>query len=128
MRPLPPAPYLVLDPTDDYARRMVEFLGRLGLSGVAVLTSPGRTGQWRHGWKGRLAEHVVASYEAVGEPLPEGAAQLARDFPEGCSGIVPWDEMSVLYGAELGELLDLGWNPRRVIERCRDKGEMKEHL
>jgi len=128
MQLLPPAPYLVLDPTDEYARRMVEFLGRLGLPGVAVLTSPGRTGQWRHGWKDRLAEHVVASYEAVGEPLPEVAAQLARDFPGGFSGIVPWDEMSVLYGAELAELLDLGWNPRRVIERCRDKGVMKEHL
>ena len=128
MRPLPPAPYLVLDPTDEYARRMVEFLGRVGLSGVAVLTSPGRTGQWRHGWKDRLGEQIVASYEAAGEPLPEVAAQLARDYPDGFSGIVPWDEMSVLYGAELGELLDLGWNRREVIERCRDKGVMKEHL
>ena len=108
---------------------MVEFLGRVGLSGVAVLTSPGRTGQWRHGgWKGRLAEHIAASYEAAGEPIADVAAQLQRDFPDGFSGIVPWDEMSILYGAELGELLDLGWNPVRVIERCRDKGVMKEHL
>ena len=121
MRSLPPAPYIVLDPTDEYARRMVEFLGRVGLSGVAVLTSPGRTGQWRHGgWKGRLAEHLAASYEVAGEPIPEVAAQLLRDFPDGFSGIVPWDEMSILYGAELAERLGLGWKPRHVIERCRD--------
>src|SRR6185295_19324507 len=128
MRPLP-APYIVLDPTDDYARRMVEFLGRVGLPGVAVLTSPARTGQWRHGgWRHKLGDDIVASYEAAGEPIPEVAAQLQRDFPDGFSGIVPWDEMSVLYGAELAEHLGLGWNPRHVIERCRDKGVMKEHL
>lgn len=128
MRSVPHPPYIVLDPTDDYARRMVEFLGRLGLQAVAVLTSPARQGQWRHGWNRRLAEHVVASYEAVGEPLLEVADQLAADFPAGFSGIIPWDEMSILYGAELGERLKLGWNPRHVIERCRDKGVMKEHL
>jgi biotin carboxylase len=128
MRPLPHAPYVVLDPTDDYARRMVEFLGQHGLPAVAVLTSPARQGQWRHGWSRRLADHVVASYEAVGEAAAEVAGRLAADFPGGFSGIVPWDEMSILFGAELGERLDLGWNPRQVIERCRDKGVMKEHL
>ncbi len=128
MRPLPQAPYLVLDPTDDYARRMVEFLGRLGLQGVALLTSPPRIGQWRHGWHRRLGEHVQASYEVAGEPIADVAAQLAADFPDGFVGIVPWDEMSILYGADLAERLELGWNPRHVIERCRDKGVMKEHL
>jgi biotin carboxylase len=64
----------------------------------------------------------------AGEPLPAVADRLAADFPGGFSGIVPWDEMSILYGAELGERLGLGWNPRHVIERCRDKGVMKEHL
>ncbi len=125
---MPRAPYLVLDPTDDYPRRMVEFLGRLGLQAVAVLTSPARVGQWRHGWNRRLAEHVVASHEAAGEPVEAVAARLAGDFPAGFAGIIPWDEISILFGAELGERLDLGWNPRPVIERCRDKGVMKEHL
>jgi hypothetical protein len=119
------APYLVLDPTDDYPRRMVEFLGRLGLQAVAVLTSPPRVAQWRHGWEARLGEQVVASYDAVGEEAGHLAARLAEDFPAGFSGIIPWDEMSILYGAELGEHLELGWNPARVIERCRDKGVMK---
>jgi biotin carboxylase len=128
MRALPHAPYLVLDPTDDYARRMVEFLGRVGLQAVAVLTSPWRRAQWHNGWQHRLAELVVASYEVEGEPVADVAARLAADFPEGFSGIVPWDEMSILYGAELGERLELGWNPRHVIERCRDKGVMKEYL
>jgi biotin carboxylase len=128
MHPLPRAPYIVLDPTDDYARRMVEFLSRLGFPAVAVLTSPPRTAQWRGGWSRRLGEHVMVSYEVAGEPVEEVAAQLAHDFPEGFVGIVPWDEMSILYGAELGEKLGLGWNSRRVIERCRDKGVMKEHL
>jgi biotin carboxylase len=125
---LSPAPYLVLDPTDDYPRRMVEFLGGLGLEAVAVLTSPGRTAQWRHGWKDRLAEQVRASYEVAGEPLTAVAERLARDFPDGFLGIIPWDERNILDGAELGERLELGWNPRHVIERCRDKGVMKEHL
>jgi biotin carboxylase len=56
------------------------------------------------------------------------AERLAGDFPDGFLGIIPWDERSILDGAELGERLELGWNPRHVIERCRDKGVMKEHL
>ena len=128
MPSLSPAPYIVLDPTDDYARRMVEFLGRVGLRAVAVLTSPWRTAQWRHGWYRRLGDLVIASYEVAGEPVAAVASALAHDYPDGFSGIVPWDEMSILYGAELGEQLGLGWNPRQVIERCRDKGVMKEHL
>jgi hypothetical protein len=118
--------YLVLDPTDDYPRRMVEFLARHDLRGVAVLTSPVRERQWRLGWEERLAGAIVASYPVAAEGVSELAARLRADFPQGFSGIVPWDEMSVLLGAELSDLLGLGWNPARVIERCRDKGVMKD--
>jgi biotin carboxylase len=121
-------PYIVLDPTDDYPRRMVEFLARHGLRGVAVLTSPMREGQWHGGWNRRLDDAVVAAYEAGGESPGAVAARLRAELGNGFLGIIPWDERSVLWGAELGEHLDLGWNPRAVIERCRDKAVMKDHL
>jgi biotin carboxylase len=121
-----PRPYLVLDPTDDYARRMVEFLARHGLRGVAVLTNPVRERQWRLGWQERLAGAIDSSYSAVEGETAALAALLREDHPHGFAGIVPWDEMSVLLGAELSDLLGLGWNSRIVIERCRDKAVMKE--
>jgi biotin carboxylase len=121
-------PYLVLDPTDDYARRMVEFLAFHGLEGVAVLTSPVRERQWRLGWEERLGAEIGASYDALDGDAAALAARLRADYPQGFSGIVPWDEMSVLLGAELSDLLGLGWNSHRVIERCRDKGVMKDWL
>jgi biotin carboxylase len=120
--------YLILDPTDDYARRMVEFLSRVGLRGVAVLTSPARAAQWRHGWERRYGDQIVAAYDGVERDANALAERLARDFPAGFAGLVPWDEMSILFGAELGEALGLDWNPVRVIERCRDKGVMKAWL
>ena len=120
--------YLILDPTDDYARRMAEFLARVGLRGVGVLTSPARAGQWRHGWADRLDEQVVAAYDATDRDVGAVASRLRRDFPEGFAGIVPWDEMSILFGAELAAELDVAWNPPAVIERCRDKGVMKQWL
>jgi biotin carboxylase len=120
--------YLILDPTDDYARRMVEFLARVGLTGVAVLTSPARAGQWRHGWAQRHGDQIVAAYDATDRDAHAVAERLGRDFPQGFAGIIPWDEMGILFGAELGELLGLGWNPARVVERCRDKGVMKAWL
>ena len=120
--------YLILDPTDDYPRRMVEFLGRVGLQGVGVLTSPARAGQWQRGWAGRMADQVVAAYDATDRDANAVAERLQRDFPQGFAGIVPWDEMSILFGAELAEVLGIAWNPVRVVERCRDKGVMKEWL
>jgi glutathione synthase/RimK-type ligase-like ATP-grasp enzyme len=119
-------PYLILDPTDDYARRMVEFLARHDRRGVAVLTTPVRERQWRTGWGRRLGEAIAAGYVVDGREAGEVARELRADFPQGFTGIVPWDEMSVLFGAELSDHLGLGWNSRRVIERCRDKGVMKE--
>jgi len=107
---------------------MVEFLARHELRGVAVLTSQMREGQWRGGWEGRFGEAIVGAYPVAGESAEAVAAQLHAEFPQGFLGIIPWDERSVLWGAELGERLELGWNSRAVIERCRDKAVMKEHL
>ena len=33
-------PYLILDPTDDYAAKQKTFLDRLGLEAVVLLSSP----------------------------------------------------------------------------------------
>ena len=71
---------------------------------------------------------IVAAYDATDRDAAAVAERLTRDFPAGFAGIIPWDEMGVFFGAELGEVLDLGWNPVRVIERCRDKGVMKAWL
>jgi biotin carboxylase len=121
-------PYLVLDPTDDYPRRMVEFLARQGLRGVAVLTSAMRAGQWQHGWEGRYGDALLTAVDAADQPAAAVAERLHAAFPHGLLGVVPWDERSVLWGAELGERLGLHWNPHHVIERCRDKAVMKDHL
>jgi hypothetical protein len=84
---------------------------------------------WQAVWRERLGEHVVAAYELeAGDELPAVAAAMRRDFPGGFSGVIPWDEHTILEGATLGELLGAGWNPRVVIERCRDKFAMKRWL
>ena len=107
---------------------MIEFLARHGLRGVAVLTSPMREAQWHNGWQARYADALVGAVAAEGEPPGAVAARLRREVGEAYLGIIPWDERSVLWGAELAERLDLRWNSRAVIERCRDKAVMKEHL
>lgn len=119
--------YLVVDPIGTYAERQKLFLDRLGLPSIAVFTNEERLLAWQRKWRFRLGELVAATFvQGEGESLRELAAQISREFgSEGFYGIVPWDEMHVLFTAELAELLDLGWNPRHVIERCRDKWVMK---
>lgn len=121
-------PYLVIDPTDDYPARIVRFLQGRGLDAVALFSSPAQAGLWERRWRAELGGRVVAEHVVDREHVGALAERLRAEFPGGFSGIVPWDERTVLLGAELGEALDLGWNPARVIERFRDKFVLKAHL
>ena len=121
--------YVILDPVGNYAAEMKSFLDRLELPAIVVFTDRMRLAVWEHKWRHRIGEHVRACYLADDETdLSEVAAQIRAESPGGFFGIVLWDEMHTLRGAELGELLGLGWNPRRVIERFRDKYVMKDWL
>jgi len=118
-------PYLFLDPNDDYASRQKRFLDRLGLECVVLFSSPGRQGAWNHKWRRELGEHVVGEYLVDRDDLEGLAKTLHTEHPDGFFGLVPWDERHILLAAELAEVLQLDWNPREVIERCRDKSLMK---
>ena len=121
-------PYLILDPTEEYAAYQKRFLDTLGLEAVALFSSAGRYGAWKHIWKHRLGENVVGEYVVERDALPELAKQLEEDYPSGFFGLVPWDETHILLAAEIGETLGLDWNSREVIERFRDKSLMKAWL
>lgn len=121
--------YLILDPIGSYAARLKVFLDRLGLPAIAVFTSVTRLAGWERRWKARLGENVVGEVLADGSrDLAEVAAEILSEWPHGFYGIVPWDELHVVTGAALSEQLGLGWNPKRVVERCRDKAVMKAWL
>jgi hypothetical protein len=121
--------YIVLDPVDGYPGRMVEFLGRAGYRAVVLLTSPMTAKMWEAAWQHRLGEFVDRAYIIEEGDDPRAiAATIKRDFPGGFDGIMPWDELTILQGATIGELLGIGWNSRAVIERCRDKYAMKRWL
>jgi|CXWL01.1.fsa_nt_gi hypothetical protein len=120
--------YVILDPIDDYAEHMMKFLARNGHGAVAVFTTAKRQAQWRQQWVAKLGHTVLATYSASAAPTVEIlAAHIRESFPD-LDGIIPWDERNVLYGALLGEALGLDWNAPAVIERCRDKGKLKEWI
>lgn len=121
--------YLIMDPLGTYASRIMEFLGGLGLEAIGVFTTTRNVRIWEARW-GRELGHLTCDVYLAEEAsdLEELAARIEHDWPGGFAGIVPWDEISILLGARLGELLELGWNPTRVIERCRDKHVMKAWL
>lgn len=120
--------YLMIDPCGQYPSHLMPFLARLGKGAVAVFSSDTRFLLWRDKWSKLLGRHVLDTYLAPARGgLAPLAAQIARRWPQ-LEGVIPWDEQSILLGAELGERLGLGWNPLRVIERCRDKAVMKAWL
>jgi biotin carboxylase len=122
--------YLIVDPIGTYAERMKLFLDQLGLPAIAVFTNRERLLAWERKWQHRLGQLVESVYVLDdGEDVRDLARQIeAGSTDGGYYGIVPWDELHVLFAAELGEYLELGWNPRHVIERCRDKFVMKDWL
>jgi hypothetical protein len=121
--------YLMVDPVGRYPAEILGFLARqLDQGAVAVFSSRARWALWQGKWSKRVGDYVLASYLA---PEARDGRELAAEIGgrwRGLRGVVAWDEESVLLGAELGERLGLGWNPLRVIERCRDKGVMKAWL
>ena len=122
-------PYLILDPVGPYPRELLEFLGgKVGKAAVAVFTDDRRYLLWRDKWSASLGQYVVATYRAAQYPTARAlAADLAQRF-DSFEGVIPWDEETVLLGARLSDLLGLGWNSLRVMERCRDKAVMKAWL
>jgi hypothetical protein len=121
-------PYLILDPTDEYAVHQMRFLDRRGLEAVALFSTSAHQGLWERKWKAELGGRVVAEHVVDPSELGALASALRARFPEGFLGLVPWDERHILLAAEIGEALDLGWNPRSVIERFRDKSLLKAWL
>ena len=121
-------PYLIVDPVDDYPAQMMEFLGERSRGAVAVFSTNKRWALWQHKWKERLGEWVLDEYLATQAPNTAVlAARIGRDWTR-LEGVIPWDEISILLGTELGDRLNLGWNSLEVIERCRDKAVMKAWL
>jgi biotin carboxylase len=121
--------YLIVDPVGRYPAEILTFLARQVEQGaVAVFSSRARYALWQGKWKARVGELVLASYLAPDAPSRAALAAEIGARWKGLKGVVAWDEESVLLGADLGERLRLGWNSRRVIERCRDKGVMKAWL
>ena len=120
--------YVILDPIDPYAGNMMEFLGRAGHRGLAVFSNPRQLAKWRFRWSAEWGRLVDGAYLLQASPtIAALGARMREEWPE-ISGILPWDERSVLLGAALGEALGLDWNPVEVIERCRDKYRMKAWL
>lgn len=120
--------YLIVDPCGRYPRQIMEFLARLDRGAVAVFTRPGRYLLWRDKWSKTCGDYALDLYLATRAPSVEHlAAQIRADWPR-LDGIIPWDEEGVYLGARLAQLLELDWNPPEVIERCRDKGVMKDWL
>lgn len=126
---MPSPAYVLVDPLGTYAARLKAFLDQLGLPAITVFSNRARLGAWDRKWRDILGENVVAELLAdESTDLDALAAEIEREWPQGLYGIVPWDEMHIVLGAELSDRLELGWNPRRVIERCRDKWLMKDWL
>ena len=121
-------PYLILDPTDEYAAHQMRFLDHLGLEAVLLFSSEGHRGTWQQRYAAELGGRVVGEHVVDRDDLAPLAAALHDGFPEGCFGLVVWDERHVLLAAEIAEAVGLDWNPREVIERFRDKSRMKAWL
>ncbi len=121
-------PYLILDPTEEYAAHQKRFLDTLQLPAVALFSTPRHQAMWEHRWRAELGAHVVGEHLVDREALGGLKATLYAAHPEGFFGLVPWDERHILLAAEISDALDLGWNSREIIERFRDKSILKDWL
>ncbi len=122
--------YLIVDPVGEYAKRFVDCLAANGRVGVAVFSNPLRAKIFEHRWQEQFGEAITATYAPESEPVDIGilAEKIGEAWRGRLAGVIPWDEMNILFGAQLGQLLGLGWNPPSIIERCRDKRVMKDWL
>lgn len=121
--------YVIIDPGMDYAGHMMEFLGRFGLKAVAVFTSPSEYHSWNLFSRARMGHLVLDEFLATQFPSVEALAEaIRREVRTELHGIIPWAELTILFGAELSDALGLDWNSAEVIRRFRNKFAMKEAL
>jgi hypothetical protein len=122
--------YVILDPAFEYAVSMVKFLDTYDLKGIAVFTDEGQYQLFHNVFIHQIGHCIADEYLLSQFPsLQALAEQILEDLEdEELQGIIPWDEMSIELGAELGEYLDLDWNSLEVIHRFRNKFDLKEYL
>ncbi len=121
--------YVIVDPVGNYASHIKSLLDKMELPALAVFSDKMRMAVWEHKWSHRIGDHVKATFLADDSvEIEKVARKIKKKSPDGFYGIIPWDEMHMLLGARLGELLGIDWNSARVIERCRDKYVMKAWL
>lgn len=121
--------YVIIDPVSEYPAHMMPFLYRAGFDAVAVFTREGTLRSWHARFAEELEETVAATYLVPEhDSLAALAATIREDWDGELHGILPWEESTLLLGAELGELLDLGWNPLEVVRCFRDKHLMKRRV
>lgn len=120
--------YVILDPGHEYAAYMVEFLNEYDRKGIAVFTTEEQYHSFHHFFKEQLGDCFDDEYLVTEFPdLATLAEQILQDWDD-LEGIIPWSEFTIELGAELGEYLDLDWNPAEVIHRFRNKYTLKNYL
>lgn len=122
--------YVILNPGQDYAAYIVEFLNQYDFKGIAVFTEEGHYYTFHHLFGHVLGDSMVDEYLTTEFPDLQALAEEILDTwrEEEILGIIPWEEMTIELGAELGELLGLDWNSLEVIERFRNKYKLKSYL
>lgn len=121
--------YVIIDPSQDYAFHMMQFLGGFGYKAIAVFSAPQEYHAWRFFGQKNLGHLVVDEFLATEYPsLDAMAARIHHDVPGEIVGIIPWAEFTTLFGAEVGAALGIDWNPPEVIRCFRNKFAMKDAL
>lgn len=121
--------YVIIDPNLDYALYMVEFLGRHGYRAIAVFTAAHEYHAYRHMSYERIKHWVADEFLIPEHPSLEALAyRIRQEVPGELVAIIPWAELTILVGAQLGAALGLDWNPPEVIRCFRNKFAMKEAL
>lgn len=122
--------YLITDPCPGYSSFMMKFLYEHARKAIAVFTSEGSCQAFHDMCEGELGECLADEYLLSEFADTKALAdQILSDWPdEPIEGVIPWSEFQVELGAELAEHLGLDWNPREVINRFRNKYNLKEYL
>lgn len=122
--------YVILDPGQDYAAQMVEFLGKYERQGIAVYTDAGQCDAFRNDYGEDLGQYIADEFLVNEyENLEDLAQEILAAWPNGeIQSIIPWAEFSIEMGARLGELLGVDWNSTEIIHRFRHKFHLKDYL
>lgn len=122
--------YVIVDPVSEYPALMMPFLHRAGFGAIAVFSREGTARAWHARFVDELGKTLVDDYLIPQHPSLAALAHTIRleHGAKGIEGIIPWEESTLMLGAELGDLLGLGWNSVDVIRGFRDKAVMKRRL